>query len=121
MVKRVYGTADNISLTFEREAATGLWQAAVPSDADGEYVVALYAEDEAGNTAYMATILYTADIRNLCVSIRVLEYAADVDTAIVDAVLYGDTSVSGGIRECLLSASLSNVELAVVRCELCGR
>lgn len=121
MIKRVYGTADNISLTFEMDAATGLWQAAVPSDADGEYVVALYAEDEAGNTAYMATVLYTVDLKNLYVSIHVLEYAADVDTAVVDAVLHGHIGVAGGIQACVLSASLSNVELAVVRCELCGR
>ena len=72
-VKRVWGTADNISLIFQPNEQTGRWEAKVPTDQDGQYVVALYAEDFAGNVAYMATILFIVQLRGLRVDFRLLE------------------------------------------------
>lgn len=58
MVTRVYGQLNNeaeISFTQISEAE---WRAVVPAAPDGEYVVSLWADDDAGNTAYYATMLF---------------------------------------------------------------
>ena len=53
-----------------------IWKATVPFMESGEYIVALYAVDEAGNQAYMATILYTVDLEKLRYEIKMLNYSA---------------------------------------------
>lgn len=72
MVKRVFGSCNgkNIILTENGDR----WDTLVPTDTDGTFVVDLYAEDEAGNTGYFATILYTVDLNGLWVEIRILNY-----------------------------------------------
>lgn len=80
-VRRVWGTADGIQLIFTYNSATGRWEAEVPAPADGRYVVALYAEDYAGNTAYVAKLLFTIDLRNMCVTFSVLEVNSDAATS----------------------------------------
>ena len=39
----------------------------VPLDTDGEYVVEVIAEDEAGNQSFLAKMLYTVDAGNICI------------------------------------------------------
>lgn len=57
MVSRAYGTANGLTISFERTTGDH-WQATVPWEDDGEYAVELFAEDEAGNTAYLCTVLF---------------------------------------------------------------
>ena len=59
-VRRVWGICDGADIQFERNAV-GQWTAAVPADADNSYVVELWAEDDAGNVGYYATVLFTFD------------------------------------------------------------
>lgn len=121
MIKRVFGTADNITITFKHDTATGLWLAAVPADRDGEYIMSLYAEDEAGNTAYVATALFTVDVSKLCVTVEALDCTADFDASCIGAQTGSSVYADGSMTVCCASATLTNVELAVVRCEKCGR
>lgn len=57
MVTRAYGFANGQAITLTRDVGD-FWTAEVPYNEDGEYVVELYAEDEAGNIGYMCTILF---------------------------------------------------------------
>lgn len=57
-VRKVWGICDGAEIQFERNAA-GQWTAAVLADPDNSYVVELWAEDDAGNVGYYATVLFT--------------------------------------------------------------
>lgn len=65
-VARVYGTVDGVDVVLEL-AQDGSWSVPVPLDQDGEYVVEIIAEDEAGNQSYLARMLYTVDAGNICI------------------------------------------------------
>lgn len=58
MIKRVYGSFNNGPQIDFTPQDNGQWVAIVPETPDGEYVVALWAEDEYGNTSYYATMLF---------------------------------------------------------------
>lgn len=48
MVKRVFGRVDGCEVELNRSEGDW-WNVPVPFDTDGEYVVEILAEDEAGN------------------------------------------------------------------------
>ena len=104
MVKRVFGAVDNQDVVFTPNIDTGLWETAVPADVDGEYVTELYAEDEAGNISYMATVLFAVDTSNMCVRVKVIRYATESSLIDYDA-----------------DCSLTDIRAETIRCELCGR
>ena len=56
MVKRVFGKVDGTSVIFECKQGD-IWQVPVPLDEDGEYIVEIIAEDEAGNRSYVTKLL----------------------------------------------------------------
>ena len=56
------------------KTSEGLWTAAVPFVESCEYVIDLYAEDEAGNISYYATYLLTFDASKLQVQAVPLQY-----------------------------------------------
>lgn len=58
MIKRVYGSFNNGPDIEFTQKENSQWIAIVPESPDGEYVVALWAEDEFGNTSYYATMLF---------------------------------------------------------------
>lgn len=121
MVTRVWGTADDFDLEFSLSPSTGLWEAQVPADADGQYVVQLWAQDAAGNTAYYATVLVSIDLSCLCVSIRVIEYGADFEAATVGVEASPDhVSLTVQAESVRLSASVVPVCLTVKQCEVIG-
>ena len=68
MVTRVLGTVDGKEVIFNRIEGDR-WQISVPYDKDGEYVVEVIAEDEAGNRAYVARMLFIVDTESLCVHV----------------------------------------------------
>lgn len=74
MVAMLKGTIDGNEIIFTRTNGN-IWEARVPVMESGEYIVALYAEDEAGNSTYMATILYVVDIERLCFDIEFIDFS----------------------------------------------
>ena len=56
MVKRVFGRVDGQEVELYADSGDR-WSVPVPFDADGEYVVEILAEDDAGNQAYMGKML----------------------------------------------------------------
>lgn len=95
MVMRVWGSVNGQEIVFvPRE--NDIWTCQVPPVEDGEYIVDLYAVDEAGNQAYTATILFTVDSKHLIFTVKVLKIAKQA---------------VGRMRD---------FELVVKKCEICG-
>lgn len=65
-VSRVFGRVDGVEVILNKVEGDR-WGVPVPFDSDGEYVVEIVAEDEAGNQTYLAKMLYTVDAGNICV------------------------------------------------------
>lgn len=57
MIIKVYGRANGVEITFAREKGN-LWQTEVPSNLKGEYIVDLWAENDAGRTSYVCKALF---------------------------------------------------------------
>lgn len=56
---RLWGTADNFDIEFDRDTVTGLWETQIPADLeDGHYVVELFAMNEYGETGYWTGVLF---------------------------------------------------------------
>ena len=58
MITRVYGSCNEFTIEFQRREGSDLeiWDAIVPADKDGQYVIEVYAESSGGLTAYAATV-----------------------------------------------------------------
>ena len=76
MTTQVWGLLGSSKIIFDRTDGN-IWKVTVPFLESGEYIVALYALDDAGNQAYVATILYVVDIENIQYEIRMLDYASE--------------------------------------------
>ena len=72
MITQVWGTLGSNKIIFDKTDGN-IWKVTVPFMESGEYIVALYAVDEAGNQAYMTTILYTVDLEKLRYEIKMLD------------------------------------------------
>lgn len=59
MIKRVYGKVDGTEIVMQQSGDR--WEVPVPFSADGEYVVEIMAEDEAGNNSYVTRILFVVN------------------------------------------------------------
>lgn len=77
MVVKVSGKIDGKEVIFER-AEGDRWNATVPYDLDGMYVVELTAENDAGNIAYCTKMLLIVDPATLCVKLVPLDYMVEV-------------------------------------------
>lgn len=75
MVISVYGEIENHRIIFSQNEK-GLWEATVPFLSSGKYLVTLHAVDEAGNTSYYATAIYTVDTEKIAATLEIIEYAA---------------------------------------------
>jgi hypothetical protein len=60
MVRRVYGKVDGIEVALKYTQGDR-WSVQVPLDSDGEYIIEVLAEDEAGNVSYMAKMLFVVN------------------------------------------------------------
>lgn len=76
-VARVFGRVDGVDVVMEQTQGD-TWSVPVPLDQDGEYVVEIIAEDEAGNQTYMAKMLFCVDSSRLCVHVLPLPYYAEL-------------------------------------------
>ena len=63
MVKRVFGKVDGIEVNYDHSKGDW-WNVPVPLDIDGEYVIEVIAEDEAGNQSFITRLLYTVNINS---------------------------------------------------------
>lgn len=59
MITRVYGNANGFDMIFKkRDGDLEVWDADIPADKDGRYIVDIYAEKDNGLTAYVATVYF---------------------------------------------------------------
>lgn len=72
MITNVWGKANSSDIVFQR-GENDKWTVIVPKDAQGTYILELWASDDAGNVGYFATIEVVFDTSKLCVSIKILE------------------------------------------------
>ena len=75
MIRKVYGKANNLDITFTYNEQKGLYDAAIPRSVNGTYFLDLYAEDIAGNVTFMATALFEFDPSSFKCSLKVIDYA----------------------------------------------
>lgn len=75
-VERVFGRVDGTEVVLEGKG--DVWSVPVPFDRDGEYVVEIIAEDDAGNQTYMAKMLFVVNTSLLCAHVVPLPYYAAV-------------------------------------------
>lgn len=74
MVKRLYGTVNSVEVSFSYFPDRDIWEVAVPKNDSGRYVVALWAEDFAGNSSYFATILLEINPDIIGFRFKVIDY-----------------------------------------------
>lgn len=102
--------------------ASGRWETAVPASPSGVYVIELWAEDEAGNVGYFATIEVTFDSSKLCTSVKILDVGARFTLEEVRQALGVDLLQCGAVRDSLMwSVAPEMVMAKIVRCEVCGK
>ena len=99
MVMRVWGSVNGQEIVFvPRE--NDIWTCQVPPVEDGEYIVDLYAVDEAGNQAYTATILFTVDSKHLIFTVKVLKISGNAFFIMKDRVTWRFKEYSMVVKKC---------------------
>ena len=96
MVTSVYGDIEGHRIIFSLSEGN-FWQATIPAVPTGEYVTALYCEDDEGNTTYYGTILYVVDVEKLQYEIKMLEYATDYCAEPMERYYIDSIEVSGKV------------------------
>lgn len=102
---RVWGKCDGTDILLSQKA--GRWVATVPAG-KGEYIIELWAEDDAGNTGYMATMLLTYDPTQLCATFKLLDIGCGWTVNSIKAALENPIKIP-----C--------VSVSIKRCDICGR
>ena len=102
MVKRVFGRVDGCEVELNRSEGDW-WNVPVPFDPDGEYVVEILAEDEAGNQAYIAKMLFVVNTALLCAHVEPVPYYGQLletewEAELVAPQIYTELLVEGGKR-----------------------
>ena len=120
MVVRVYGSANGVDIMFT-PIGDDRWECAVPKIPSGEYVVDLYAEDEAGNAGYAATILFALNAKHIVTNIQSPQIAANSNITLFQAVGKTDTRKAIETTKIYTHRShMQNFKMEVTRCEKCG-
>ena len=120
MVVRVYGSANGMDIVFT-PIGDDRWECTIPKVSTGEYVVDLYAEDDAGNIGYTATILFVVDAKHIVTKIEWLKIAANSDITLFQAFGKTDaTKVVETSKAYTHQIHMQNFKMEVTRCEKCG-
>lgn len=123
MVAAVYGRVDNGErIDFTLNGKTGLWEATAPETLKGTYLVEIYAEDYAGNIAYLTSVLCTIDMTRVCVLADVSDCRADAEKDNVSSIMLAECMAA--VKEddkYMVDVLSSTCDIDVVRCEICGR
>ena len=120
MVVRVYGSANGVDITFT-PIGDDRWECAVPRVPSGEYVVDLYAEDEAGNIGYAATMLFVVNAKHIITDVRWLNIAANSTLTLFSA--FGRSDAPKPVESTTVythQIHMQNFKMEVTRCEKCG-
>lgn len=72
MVKALYGKCNGADILFSQDEQ-GRWTTAVPASENKTYIIEVWAEDEAGNVSYFATIEAAYNSDTLCMEFMVKE------------------------------------------------
>ncbi len=122
MVAKVYGRVDSGErIDFAFNGKTGLWEAAAPEMLKGTYLVEVYAEDYAGNIAYVTSILCTIDMTQVCVLADISECRTDVEKDNISSILSAECMTAVKEDDYMVDVLSSTCDIDVVRCEICGR
>lgn len=73
MVARVFGRVDGIEVSFKQKGNFYILEFPKKLDS-GNYIVEVYAEDEAGNVSYCSTLLCAIDPSGACVHLALVKY-----------------------------------------------
>lgn len=120
MVVRVYGSVNGVDITFT-PIGDDRWECAVPRVPSGEYVVDLYAEDEAGNIGYAATMLFIVNAKHIITDVRWLNIAANSTLTLFSA--FGRSNAPKPVESTTVythQIHMQNFKMEVTRCEKCG-
>ncbi len=120
MVVRVYGSANGVDITFT-PIGDDRWECIVPRVPSGEYVVDLYAEDEAGNIGYAATMLFVVNAKHIITDVRWLNIAANSTLTLFSA--FGRSDAPKPVESTTVythQIHMQNFKMEVTRCEKCG-
>lgn len=66
MIKRVFGKVDGKEVIFDKGAGDA-WSVPVPLDLDGEYIVEIIAENDAGIQSFITRQLFTVNSGRICI------------------------------------------------------
>lgn len=77
MVVRLEGKIDGKEVIFNW-IGRDRWQAIIPANLNGIYIVDMTAYDEAGNIGYCAKCIITVDVSALCVHIEKYPFFAEI-------------------------------------------
>lgn len=92
MVKRVIGKVDGVEVILRNKG--GRWEVPVPFDEDGEYVVEIMAEDDAGNIAFATKMLFIVNEAVIRQFVIPFDYIAEIQPDNISAYLIGDSYIS---------------------------
>lgn len=88
MVKALFGKCNGAEVIFT-QSGRGAWTTAVPASEDKTYIIEVWAEDEAGNIGYFATIETIFNPQTLRMEFRVLDVGAGFSTTEVKLAFSG--------------------------------
>lgn len=102
MITRVYGSCNEFSIVFQRREGSDLeiWDAIVPFDKDGQYVIDVYAESSGGLTAYAATVLFLISGHEICGKLVPKGYTAKSDNLEYSSLLNLSQLTAEIARQC---------------------
>lgn len=106
MVVAVWGKIDGNDVVFSRGEGDK-WNATIPLSTAGQFVVELWAEDDAGNRAFFARVLVTFDPLTLKMSFSVLSVGASFSADDIHSI-FGTSPVSGATKNSDVRGSFSN-------------
>lgn len=84
MVVRLEGKVNGQNVIFNRKRGDE-WEATVPKNISGVYIVELTAYDEVGNKGYAAKYLVTIDVENMKVILKRMPWKASIEKTDYDA------------------------------------
>jgi predicted carbohydrate-binding protein with CBM5 and CBM33 domain len=114
MVRRLWGKCQGSDISFQLvDSEAGRWEATVPASDTGYYIIELWAEDEAGNVGYYATVKLTIDLDTMQTSVTILQVASGVSVEEVAHTLGIEEYVQCSVRD--LSDIFTRVCLAEIR------
>lgn len=119
MIARLWGSCNGTDIICSHESGDR-WATIVPASEDGTYIVELWAEDEAGNRGYFATVKIAYDTSKLCFKVEILEVGTGFTMEDVCRALAGDRfETEYSMTGVDMSLTGDSVQSQITRCEVC--